>query len=80
MPRRIMPDPNDEQLEFTFEGENLTIAFDHDYVDEYVPNDDDDDVDEEEEEGFNCIHCGEFYPYGKINQSDGTFKCWGCRH
>ena len=68
-----MPDPNDE-LEFTFEGENLTISFDEDYVDD-IP---DDKV--PEPEGFNCSRCREFYRYAKANQPDGTFKCWGCRH
>lgn len=68
-----MPDPNDE-LEFTFEGENITISLD-DFMPEYIPNEK-----VEEPEGFNCSRCNEFYEYAKANQPNGTFKCWGCRH
>ena len=70
-----MSDPNDE-LEFTFEGESLTISFDENYVDD-IP---DGKVSAPEPEGFNCSRCHEFYQYAKANQPDGSFKCWGCRH
>lgn len=32
------------------------------------------------QEGYECIRCGEFYPYSEINQPDNTFKCWSCRN
>jgi hypothetical protein len=30
--------------------------------------------------GYNCTNCKDFYQYAEVNQIDGTFKCWGCRH
>lgn len=31
-------------------------------------------------EGMTCCRCKEFYPYvAGPNQTDGTFKCYGCR-
>lgn len=67
-----MSDPNDE-LDFTFEGENLTISFDEEF-EINVPEK------PEEVEGHNCSRCGEYYQYAKPNQPNGRFKCWGCRH
>lgn len=67
-----MSDPNDE-LDFTFEGENLTISFDEEFE---IPAP----QTPEEPEGHNCARCGEYYEYAKPNQPNGSFKCWGCRH
>lgn len=68
-----MPD-TDNDLQFEFDGENLTIAFDNDL------KPDDMSPETEDVEGYHCSKCGEFYPYAHANQEDGTFKCWGCRH
>jgi hypothetical protein len=31
-------------------------------------------------DGCACKKCGEFYPYAKSNQEDGTLICYACRH
>ena len=73
-----MSDPNNDQqeLEFTFEGENITISFDGDLSGDSSPEQ----VVVEDPEGRTCSRCGEYYEYAHSNQPDGTFKCWGCRH
>ena len=30
--------------------------------------------------GRNCSQCSEFFPDTIDNQTDNTFKCWGCRN
>jgi hypothetical protein len=30
--------------------------------------------------GSKCIKCGDYNPYAEVNQSDGTYKCYGCRN
>lgn len=71
-----MSDPNDEELEFTFEGEHVTISFDEDLS----GNNSSEQIVVEDPEGRVCSHCGEYYEYARSNQPDGSFKCWGCRH
>lgn len=62
----------DDELTLDLDGENLTISFDNDLkpTDEVV----------DDTEGQYCVGCGEFYEYATVNQPNGTFKCWGCRH
>jgi len=72
-----MSDPNDEELEFSFEGEQMTFSLDEE---DYFGSLDPDSEEMQDTEGYNCSRCGEFYRYARANQPDGTFKCWGCRH